>query len=255
MVEGSSPLIATAIHDGHELRPEVAENVALDDATRLREEDPYTGLWTAVADNRIIVNASRFEMDLNRPRDKAIYVEPDDAWGLTVWKRRPSQPFVDRSLARYDAFYLEFRQFLERTVSRCGRFVILDIHTYNHLRNGPDTPFANPEENPEVNIGTGTMVRERWAAVVDRFVSDLKEFNYFGQSLDVRENVKFKGGNLAQWVHGNFPFTGCVLSIEYKKIFMNEWTGVADAAQLSTIQAALESTVPGVLEALQTVSV
>ena len=40
---GPGRVVATAIHDGHDLRPEVAEAVALGDAERLREEDPFTG--------------------------------------------------------------------------------------------------------------------------------------------------------------------------------------------------------------------
>ena len=41
--KGSSPLVATAIHDGHALRDEVAERMALSSADRLRKEDPFTG--------------------------------------------------------------------------------------------------------------------------------------------------------------------------------------------------------------------
>lgn len=45
-----------------------------------------------------------------------------------------------------------------------GRFLVLDLHSYNHRRAGPNAPPADPERNPEVNIGTGTMDRGRWAA-------------------------------------------------------------------------------------------
>ena len=36
-------VVATAIHDGHALRPEVQAAMALTEAERLREEDPFTG--------------------------------------------------------------------------------------------------------------------------------------------------------------------------------------------------------------------
>ena len=52
--EGRGPLDATAIHDGHAVRPEVERLMALDEASRLREEDPFTGRWTAVAATRIV---------------------------------------------------------------------------------------------------------------------------------------------------------------------------------------------------------
>lgn len=41
-VEGQGPLVATAIHDGHFVRPEALELMAIPEAERLREEDPYT---------------------------------------------------------------------------------------------------------------------------------------------------------------------------------------------------------------------
>ena len=46
---GDSPVIATAIHDGHHLRTDVAAVIRLDDSARLREEDPFTGEWTTAA--------------------------------------------------------------------------------------------------------------------------------------------------------------------------------------------------------------
>jgi N-formylglutamate deformylase len=64
--EGNSPLVATAIHDGHALRDEVAEIMLLGEVERLREEDPFTGQWTTVADTRLTSLRSRFEVDLNR---------------------------------------------------------------------------------------------------------------------------------------------------------------------------------------------
>ena len=39
-------------------------------------------------------------------------------------------------------------------------------------------------------------------------------------------------------------------SIEVKKFFMDEWTGVPDHAVINAIGEALKSTVPGVLEEL-----
>ena len=42
---GSQPIIVSAIHDGHELREELKQLCALDDISRLREEDPFTGQW------------------------------------------------------------------------------------------------------------------------------------------------------------------------------------------------------------------
>src|SRR5919106_606587 len=102
---GDGPVVAVAVHDGHDVRPEVAVLLALDESQRLREEDPHTGEWTRIAPTRVIATRSRFEVDLNRPRDKAVYLRPEDAWGLQVWKEAPSAAMLARSLAEYDAFY------------------------------------------------------------------------------------------------------------------------------------------------------
>ncbi len=63
--------------------------------------------------------------------------------------------------------------------------------------------------------------------MIDRFISDLSGFDFPGGRLDVRENVKFRGGNCGAWAHATFPDSACVLSIEVKKFFMDEWTGDA----------------------------
>jgi hypothetical protein len=250
---GHSPLVATAIHNGHAVREEVAELMALNEAERLQEEDPFTGQWTGIADTRIIGLRSRFEVDLNRPREKAVYLEPEDAWGLQIWQEKPPEDVVTRSLSQYDAFYAEIQRLFLELQRNFGRFVVFDLHTYNHRRQGPRGPAADPELNPEVNVGTGSLDRERWAPVVDRFIADLRAFDFLGRHLDVRENIKFRGGNFPRWTHENFPDSACVLAIEFKKFFMDEWTGKLDPAQrqFEAIPRALQSTIPGVLEELR----
>lgn len=251
--QGTSPLVATAIHDGHQLRSDVANIMALNALQRLREEDPFTANWVTVADNQLIGTHSRFEVDLNRPREKAVYIQPEDAWGLHVWQETPSMEIVNESLANYDAFYAEAHRLFSELENKFGHFVVYDLHTYNHLRDGADGQPADPEGNPEVNIGTGTMNRDLWGSIVDCFIEELRAFDYLGRQLDVRENIKFKGGQLARWTHENFPNSGCVLSIEFKKFFMDEWTGVPDQPQVEAIRQGLDSTTAAVLQTLKTI--
>jgi hypothetical protein len=247
---GDSPLVGAAIHDGHAVRREVANLLYIDEATRLREEDPHTASRAAVAPTRIVGLTSRFEVDLNRPRDKAVYLEPDDCWGLKIWKSPPAKDLVARSLQEYDDSYGAVFDALADVARRHGRFAVFDVHSYNHQRGGPGSACAPAAENPEVNIGTGSMDRERWGRLADRFIAGLRQFDYQGRHLDVRENVKFQGGNFSRWVHEKFPGQGVTLAIEFKKCFMNEWTGEADCGQLQCLRQALESTCAGVLEEL-----
>ena len=251
LVEGNGPVLAVAIHNGHDLREEVAEIMVLDDAARFREEDPYTGAWATIVSNRIVVYRSRFEVDLNRPRDRAVYLKPEDAWGLEVWKTQPSRGLVERSLARHEGFYAQLHRLCSRMEKECGCFVVLDLHSYNHRRQGPLGVPAERDGNPDINVGTGTMMREQWASLVDRFIDDLSGFDFFGRHLDVRENVKFYGGQLPRYVHDQFPQSGCALAVEVKKFFMDEWSGTVDGMQLKGIREALRGTIPGILEELK----
>jgi hypothetical protein len=68
--------------------------------------------------------------------------------------------------------------------------------------------------------------------------------------LDVRENVRFLGGNFCRWIHRTFPTKACALAVEFKKFFMDEWTGEVDRRQLQELRSALESTRRGLIEAL-----
>ena len=247
---GEGQLVATAIHDGHELRPEVAELMALSDAERLREEDPFTAEWTSIAPTRVVGTRSRFEVDVNRARARAVYRTPEDAWGLSVWRAEPSDDLVQRSLEEYDEFYASMRELFTELTCAHGRFVVYDLHSYNHRRAGPYEPPADAAGLPQINVGTGTMERRRWAPVVDRFVAELRGFDFPGGPLDVRENVKFRGGNFVSWLHESFPASGCGLAIEVKKFFMDEWTGARDEQLSRALEEALRATVPGVLEEL-----
>ena len=250
---GEAPIVAVASHNGHELRPELRELMMLGDADRLREEDPFTGEWTEIAPTRFVARRSRFEVDLNRSREEAVYRTPEDAWGLDMWKEPLPQEIVDRSLEEYDQYYAAIRDVLAGLEREHGRFVVFDLHSYNHRRHGPNEPPEDPEKNPEINLGTGTMNRAYWAPVVDAFAEALRSYDFRGRKLDVRENVKFVGRQLPAWVHQNFPETGCVLAIEIKKFFMDEWTGEPDREMLDEIRRALESTVGPVTEALKSI--
>lgn len=247
---GAGPIVATAIHDGHDVRPDVARYLGVTEAERRREEDPHTAHWTSIASHRVVVHRSRFEVDLNRPRDQAIYLDPAQSWGMQVWKSPPPTRLVEESLANYDSFYVEMFNLLDALRTKHGRFVVLDLHSYNHCREGQHAAPACAGDNPEINVGTGTMDRERWRPLVERFMADLRRFRRDGRSLDVRENVRFRGGGFPRWIHETFPTEGCALAIEVKKFFMNEWTGQADVAQIEFVREALASTIPGILHEL-----
>ena len=54
----------------------------------------------------------------------------------------------------------------------------------------------------------------------------------------------FEGGYLTEWVHERYDGVGCALAIELKKVFMDEWTGVADEDHLRQLTRAFADAVP-----------
>jgi N-formylglutamate deformylase len=245
----SSPLLATAIHDGHDIREGIGNYLNIDEYDRLREEDPCTGFFTDVSESRIVVNTSRFEVDVNRPRDAAVYRTPEQAWGLNVWKDDVPVSVWEYSLGEYDFFYSRLQRILNRITGYWGYVIVYDIHSYNYRRKGKDEEEDNPAENPDINIGTGSMDRQLWGHVVESFMSSLDSSGYTEKKLHVAENIRFRGGHLAQWIHSNYPGKSCVLSIEFKKFFMDEWTGAVDIKMINGLKNALKATIPAVLEA------
>ncbi|HWU18262.1 MAG TPA: N-formylglutamate amidohydrolase [Devosia sp.] len=248
----ASPIIGTAIHNGHHIRSEALTRMALDDAARLREEDPFTAYAIQDVPNRIVFHRSRFEIDINRARDGAIYLKPEQSWGLQAWRERPSPALIARSLRLHDAYYAMLRQVLDGIEADHGHFVLLDVHSYNHRRAGPDEPPTDQQHAPDINIGTFSMDRERWVHIVDPLMEILGSLRFRGRFMDVRENVAFEGkGEQTRFIHEHFPLTGCAIAIEFKKFFMDEWTGEPDLEALDAMRATIASTIPVLEKALE----
>jgi len=244
--EGDVPVIVTAIHAGHDVSPEVAALLAIDETDRLREEDPFTDLFAPAKATLVKVGVSRFEVDMNRPRKSAVYLEPSDAWGLDIWRSRPGPDIMRLSLERYDRFHVALRALTASTIERHGAVLVLDVHSYNHRRGGADAPAADPACNPEVNLGTGAVRGRRCREVADTFIAAMEV-----QGFEVGENVKFAGGHLSHWVAESFPRHTCVLAIEFKKTFMDEWTGVPDPHAIERIRGALTRVMPPMIIAMK----
>jgi hypothetical protein len=237
MTRGPGPIIATAIHDGNDLRPDVAAAMALPDLDRLREEDPFTGQAVTGIATHVIAHRSRFEFDLNRGVDSAIYRTPEQSWGLKVWKEEPGEQLVADSLELHAAYYRMLGALLDDIATAHDRFVLIDVHSYNHRRDGPGAPPTPQDKAPDVNIGTSSMPRDEWAFLLDPLMEAMRGFNFNGRRLDVRENVAFQGkGEQTRFVHERYPSEGCAIALEFKKFFMDEWSGQPIEAELRAMR-------------------
>lgn len=243
-----SPIIAAAIHDGHLIAAPLLNRMHLQEHERFREEDPYTAYLADEPVSRVVVETSRFQTDLNRRREEAIYQRADDAWGLTVWEPALPVQMVKQLLAGYDRFYADMAQLIQWTIALFGKFVVLDIHSYNHRRESP-LATASIGENPEVNVGTAHN-HEQWKWLGHQMTRYLAHHQIDGMFVDVRENVKFKGGGFSEWINRSYGEYGCVLSLEFKKTFMDEWTGRVDIGHLRQLRSMLAGCVPFLLDKL-----
>ncbi len=244
------PIVGTAIHNGHKARDFTLKNFAISDFQRLYEEDPFTDFFVENFQNRIVVDFSRFEVDLNRKREHAVYIHPDDAWGLVVRKNDVPQAQIEKSLEIYDDFYRRAKFFFDELVFKYGYFFVYDIHSYNHRRSGAEAEIDDPKKNSEIIIGTSNM-NEKFFAIAGVIQKSILSENFFGRKLDARINVKFTGGNFARWIHHNYPESGICISLEFQKIFMDEWTSEINKSVQLRLREILENTLPGIKDFLR----
>lgn len=236
-----SPFWAFAIHDGHHVDEDLDMFMELEESERLREEDPYTAIIAELPFNRFISLTSRFQLDINRIEEDAVYLQPKQAWGLTVFREDLPPQLVPELYKRYREVYRTIDQLIQKTIDRHGFFVIYDIHSYNAKRLEPNE-IVDTTRNPQINLGTA-YINPKWQELIQRFVTALQEQFLDGQPVDIRKNVKFKGGYLSQYINKRFGEKGCMLSIEFRKDFMDEWTGQVYPEKLYQCKQLLLTTV------------
>jgi len=235
---GTGPVLATAIHDGHELRSQIAAQMSLNDPGRLREEDPFTGEAVRGVPTHIVAHRSRFEFDLNRGSEGGVYRTPAECWGLRVWNSESlADDLVQQSLDLHAEYYRMLGNLLDQVAKRHERFLLIDVHSYNHRRDGPNGPPTAQEVAPDINIGTFSMPRDEWAYLVDPLMEAMATFDFNGRRLDVRENVAFQGkGEQTRFVHDRYPGRGCAIALEFKKFFMDEWSGEPHQQEIAAMR-------------------
>jgi N-formylglutamate amidohydrolase len=232
-------VLALAVHAGHEVRPEVAALLAIRDDDRLREEDPYTGRLTDIGDLGVVATRSRFEFDLNRPPERCVYREPADAWGLRVWREAPPDDLVERSRTAHGRDHAVLDALVEAALAECAEVLVLDIHSYNHRRGGPDDP-GDPAA-PLVDVGTRWVDMARWGAAVDAFLAALRASTFAGAPIEPELDRPFRGGYVPQRLNGTYGDRVLTLPVELRKSFMDEWTGAVEAARLDELRAAVQA--------------
>ena len=242
------PQLFLAIHNGHNMSENIKQKIGISELDRMREEDPYTEFFINDKENFIIQNTSRFEYDLNRMPDKAIYRIPENCWGLPIYPREQlTNDEVIISQSNYDTFYTNLINIIDNFLECFDKIIVWDIHSYNHRRNGDGAIFDPDEQNPEIILGTNNykyMSRD-WEPLVNKIEELFKSHTFKGDFvnralkqdyLDVRQNVKFPGGYLSQFLNKKYADRVCCVAVEFKKIWMNEWTQEIDEECFSLLK-------------------
>lgn len=218
------PLLAFAIHNGHHIPAELTLTLGIDDATCLREEDPFTDGFAARFANRVVVNTSRFAVDLNRNRENCVYLQPEDAWGLPVRSAPLPDELQEKLREAYDTWYRLVACEIDRILQTHPRLLVLDLHSFNHRRGGPDAEPDPQMQNPDIILGRNILPASSYP-VIEKLRERLDGKTFAGKALDCRCDVKFSGGNFSRWLNRTYADKVSCLAVEFKKIFMDEWSG------------------------------
>ncbi|MGB5986776.1 MAG: N-formylglutamate amidohydrolase [Desulfobacterales bacterium] len=215
------PGLAVAIHAGHGVRPELRGLMTISDQARLAEEDPATDQFIRECPSALWGLDSRAEYDLNRPPESAIPLTAEMFWGLQVYRQRPDEAAIRRSLEKYQAFYRFVKSLLQVLLARHRTCVVYDIHAYNlkrqRAKGHPDPPLFN--------LGTRLLDRRRWRGAIERWLSELAVIPITGTPVSVMENDVFGGqGEFCRRL-GQWDPNILVLPTEIAKIYMDEVSG------------------------------
>ena len=145
-----------AVHDGHQFRKELWTNCLHTEYERWFEEDPETK--EMVKSHPIVIAGcdSRFEYDLNRAPETAIYV---DAWGKQLWKNPLPQSQKSKSLDKHANFYKVVHALIGKIEEKFGVCIVYDMHSYNWKR--------WEREVPTWNLGTGNVDNIRFGKEIE----------------------------------------------------------------------------------------
>lgn len=233
-IDAYAPFICGAVHDGHQFRQSVWENCIHTEYERWYEEDPYT--YEMVKSHPIVISGcdSRFEYDLNRPPETAIF---DTAWGKQLWKTPLDDKEKKLSLKKHTAFYQVVHALVNQLEKLYKKVIVFDMHSYNWRR--WDRPV------PTWNLGTTNIDNDRFGEIVDSWSSKLGGMqlpNDIAQSSLI--NDVFQGnGYFLKYITKHFDNT-LVLATEISKVYCDELTGIIYPEVVRSVEEHLKELIP-----------
>ncbi len=233
-VEHYAPYICGAVHDGHQFRKSLWENCTHTEYERWYEEDPCTKamVWS----HPIVIAGcdSRFEYDLNRPPETAIY---EDAWGKRLWKNSLPDTEVEQSLSKHDNFYKIVHALVRKIEDKYGKALVFDMHSYNWKRWDRDVPVWN--------LGTANIDNARFGELAMAWSQKLGEMKLTNNIQSTSKiNDTFQGnGYFLKYITKNFDNT-LVLATEISKVYCDELSGIIYPEVVRSVETQLKEIIP-----------
>lgn len=233
-IDSYVPYACGAVHDGHQFRRELWDNCIHTEYERWFEEDPETKEMVKTHPIIIAGMDSRFEYDLNRAPESAIY---EDAWGKQLWHTPLSESMKQKSLDKHANFYKVVHALIAKLEEKFGVCVVYDMHSYNWKR--------WEREVPVFNLGTGNVDNERFGESIEswRKMLSMIKFPHDIESTS-KINDTFQGnGYFLKYITQHFSNT-LVLATEVKKIYCDEINQVMFPEVVAAIEKELRTMLP-----------
>ena len=229
-----SPYVCGAVHDGHQFRKSLWEDCLHTEYERWYEEDPCTR--EMVASHPVVIAGcdSRFEYDLNRAPDNAIYT---DAWGKQLWKTPLSEKERLHSLEKHRTFYRVVHALVSKIEEKYGKAIVFDMHSYNWRR--------WDREVPTWNLGTANIDNGRFGAIASSWSGKLGQMQLPNTIKSTSKiNDTFKGnGYFLKYITQNFKDT-LVLATEISKVYCDELSGIIYPDVVRSVAVQLQELIP-----------
>jgi hypothetical protein len=228
-----------AVHDGHQFRRELWDNCMHTEYDRWYEEDPATK--EMVKSHPIVIAGmdSRFEYDLNRAPDSAVY---DDAWGKKLWRQSLPAKMKERSLAKHYNFYKVVHALISKLEEKFGVCIVYDMHSYNWQR--------WEREVPTWNLGTSNVDNDRFGDCIETWRGILEQTPFpSGIPRTAKINDTFQGnGYFLKFITQKFSNT-LVLATEIAKIYCDEYKQIMFPEVIDTVEVYLRKVLKNHAEA------
>ncbi|MFK2820361.1 N-formylglutamate amidohydrolase [Flavobacteriaceae sp. LMIT009] len=224
------PYACGAVHDGHQFRKELWDNCLHTEYDRWYEEDPETK--NMVISHPILIAGcdSRFEYDLNRIPDEAVF---ETAWGKQLWKEPLQHNEKETSLDKHTNFYKVVHALINKLEEKFGVSIVYDMHSYNWKR--------WDREVPTWNLGTSNIDNERFGNEIESWRKRLSELDLPSRikSTSAINNTFYGNGYFLKYITKNFQNT-LVLATEIAKVYCDEYTGIIYPEVVSAVEKQLQ---------------